>query len=81
MFGCIPAFDRFFYTGFGHWKVSPRNVERIATFYHGNAPTIDEIEIRTLDVKTGSETDRRYPRAKIIDMYYFQKGGGTPTAV
>lgn len=78
VFGCIPAFDRFFRTGFGHWTVNERNIDRIASFYRVNMTAIDGVEIRTLDVNTGLETDRSYPRAKIIDMYYFQKGGGSP---
>ena len=58
--------------------MTTKNLDRIASFYRDNASVIDAITIPTLNVLTGMETERRYPKAKIVDMVFFQKGGGSP---
>lgn len=48
---------------------------RVAEFYRDNASVIDQHRVPTLDFDTGTETARRYTRAKIIDMIFFVEGG------
>lgn len=38
---------------------------------------IERYRVPTLDFDSGAETDRRYPRAKVIDMIFFIEGGAT----
>lgn len=78
VFGCIPAFDNNFCRGFGAWTVGKRSLDKISAFYRENESTLDAATVFTLDIATGRATARRYPRAKFIDMVFFQKGGGTP---
>ncbi len=40
-----------------------------------NASVIDQHRVPTLDFDTGTETARRYTRAKVIDMIFFVEGG------
>lgn len=80
VFGCIPAFDNNFCRGFGAWTVGKRSLDRIAAFYRDNQGPLDAVKVFTLDVATGRATTRRYPPPKVIDMVFFQRGGGTPTS-
>ena len=74
VFGCVPAFDRYFQLGFGRATLSERTLKKIGEFYEDNQIEIDAAEEFTLDFATGEKTGRRYSRAKVIDMVFFQKG-------
>ena len=42
---------------------------------------IDRNRVSTLDFHTGEPTNRRYSRAKVIDMIFFIEGGGSGSAL
>ena len=82
VFGCVPAYDRYFIetfksdgVGFCSPKLSPKSIEYISIFYTRHKTEIDNL-IENSKVKDfyGNETGFKYPIAKIIDMYGFQKG-------
>lgn len=74
VFGCVPAFDRFFRSGFGCHTLCKAALNRIGQFYQDNQAKIDAQQIFTLDFTTGFDTARTYPKAKIIDMIFFEEG-------
>jgi hypothetical protein len=79
VFGCVPAFDLNFVTGFrgAGYPTSGFNrasLERIARFYDENAEVIERHRVSTLDLETGLDTGRVYSRAKVIDMIFFVEG-------
>jgi hypothetical protein len=74
VFGCVPAFDRYFRIGFGCSTLCEPALKRIGKYYEDNQPEIDSYDIFTLDFATGLGTQRRYTKAKIIDMVFFQEG-------
>lgn len=74
VFGCVPAFDRFFVNGFGASTLCRKALVRIGEYYEENQSVLDDVEVHTLDFATGCYTDRCYPVAKIIDMIFFQEG-------
>jgi hypothetical protein len=74
VFGCIPAFDRFFRLGFGGAALNRTTLIRISDFYTSNKGALHAVPVRTLAFATGQNTPRCYPQAKIIDMIFFQEG-------
>jgi hypothetical protein len=74
VFGCVPAFDRFFRLGFGGATLTQPTLTRISDFYLANKNLLDAMKVRTLDFATQRDTPRYYTRAKIIDMIIFQEG-------
>jgi hypothetical protein len=74
VFGCIPAFDRFFRLGFGRAVLDYATLTRISDFYLANENVLEGRQVCTFDFATGRDTTRRYPQAKIIDMIFFQEG-------
>ena len=79
VFGCVPAFDRYFRIGFKRigFKCSTlckNALTRINEFYKNNKAEIDAVHVSTLDFTTGNKTGRLYSRAKIVDMVCFQEG-------
>lgn len=74
VFGCIPAFDRYFQLGFPCATMCKDAVVRIGKYYAANQTSIDGYDIRTLDFDTGDDTERRYPASMVIDMVFFQEG-------
>jgi hypothetical protein len=74
VFGCVPAFDRFFRIGFKCNTLCRPALKRIGSFYDDNHVEIDAQAIVTLDFATGHDTKRRYSRSKVIDMVFFQEG-------
>jgi hypothetical protein len=74
VFGCVPAFDRYFRIGFNCQTLCRRALTRIGEFYEDNQAEIDAQKVFTIDFATGLDTERRYSRAKIIDMIFFQEG-------
>jgi len=82
VFGSIPAFDQFFKLGCGVVGLvatfGPKALRRISEFYWKNAAVIDSYRVPTFDFVSGEDTERRYTRAKVIDMAIFIEGGGEP---
>jgi hypothetical protein len=74
VFGCVPAFDYYFRTGFGCSTFCANALMRIGTFYREHQAAIDAAAVFTLDLDSGLDTKRRYPKSKIIDMIFFQEG-------
>lgn len=74
VFGCVPAFDLNFKVGSGLWTFNRSALGRIGRFYKENAEVIERNRVPTLDFATGSDTARRYSRAKVIDMIFFVEG-------
>ena len=80
VFGCVPAFDTYFKKGFGTWTFGRTALMRVGTFYAKNAEVIDRHRVPTLEFDTGTESTRKYTRAKVIDMVFFIEGGEGPVA-
>lgn len=80
VFGCVPAFDTYFKKGFGAWTFSRTALARVAKFYTDNSDVIERNRVQTLDFDGGTETTRKYTRAKVIDMVFFVEGGEGPVA-
>ncbi len=78
VFGCVPAFDRFFRVGFGTSRFGPKALEGIERYYRENAESIDRYRVPTLDFATGRPTSRTYTAAKVIDMVFFIEGTRLP---
>jgi hypothetical protein len=74
VFGCIPAFDRFFRLGFEGAVLDHATLSRISNFYLANESVLHSRPVYTIDFATGRDTTRRYPQGKIIDMIFFQEG-------
>jgi hypothetical protein len=74
VFGDVPAFDRYFRAGFGCQTLCADALLRIGTFYRRHRAAVDAHGVFTLDFDSGLDTGRRYSRAKIIDMIFFQEG-------
>jgi len=74
IFSNVPAYDDFFRKGFNVHSFGKKSLRKIAEFYNDNKETIDKYEIRTFDFETGEETQRKYTKAKIIDMICFIEG-------
>lgn len=74
VFGCVPAFNRYFQIGFDCSTLSGPALKRISEFYIAHEARLASVDIRTLDFYSGTDTSRRYPQAKVIDMVFFQEG-------
>lgn len=72
--GTVPAFDRFFRSGFSVSTFSKSSVRKVGRFYHDHRQAVDQFEIPTLDFHTGLDTSLKYPKSKIIDMGFFISG-------
>jgi hypothetical protein len=81
VFGNVPAFDTFFRAGFHAATFGPKAFRRLGEFYREHADIIERNRILTLDFQTGEPTQRRYSRAKVIDMIFFIEGGGSSRAI
>jgi hypothetical protein len=74
-FGCIPAFDTYFKKGFGVSTFGSKALKKVGEFYSANAEVIERNRVQTLEFASGETTERRYTRAKVIDMIFFVAGG------
>ncbi len=74
VFGCVPAFDVNVKGALGATTFGRKSLSKIARFYSAHADVIEAHGVRTLDFSTGSATDIRYTRAKVIDMALFIEG-------
>lgn len=72
--GCVPAFDKYFKTGFQVSTFGPKALLKIGRFYRDNAEVIEAHREQALDFHTGTPTNRRYTKAKVIDMIFFIEG-------
>jgi hypothetical protein len=81
VFGNVPAFDRRVVAGLKAdglvGRFGLRALRAIGGYYERNADLIEQGRLRTLDFETGQHTDRKYTRAKVVDMIFYVKGGGT----
>lgn len=75
IFGCVPAFDRFFRIGFGASGFRRKHLRQLRSFYDEHAESIDRERVATIAF-SGSETTRNYTAAKVVDMVFFVEGGG-----
>lgn len=80
VFGCVPAFDRYFRNAFGATGLGPKSLAALEAYYNANPALIDAQRVPTIDFATGADTGRLYTRAKVIDMVFFSKGLAAPTA-
>lgn len=87
VWGSLPSFDTYFIRGFrtlGESKkeqtafrgLTHRSLDLLGHFYSEHALEIDTLrdQLNTLDFGTGNFTSRCFSRAKVIDMFGFQKG-------
>lgn len=74
VFANVPAFDANFCKGFKVSKFEKKSLLSLFQFYKENKELIDKYNIYTFDFFTGKETDRKYTKAKIIDMIGFIEG-------
>jgi hypothetical protein len=79
VFGCVPAFDRFFRIGLSVPGFGRRSLASIMSFYERHSDLIERYRVSTLDFTTGEKTERCYTRAKVIDMVFFIEGAGFGT--
>lgn len=89
VFGFVPAFDRKFCESFrqifqgrcGFRSLNENSLNFIHKFYLENRTSIDSLSSRTFttDFTSGGKTKISYPKAKIIDMYGFNKNSITMT--
>lgn len=73
IFWNTPAFDRFFKDWMNISWFNKKNLFKVYDFYIENKIMIDKLEIKTLDFSLWKDTNIKYPKAKIIDMYWFMK--------
>jgi len=74
VFGSVPAFDTNFCREFGVTAFGPKALRKIGAYYRANADVIDRYCVPTLDFSTSMPTQRRYTKAKVIDMAFFVEG-------
>jgi hypothetical protein len=74
VFGNVPAFDTNFKKGFQVAAFGPKALRKIGAYYDENSALVDENRVPTLDFVSGESTQRRYTRAKVIDMAFFIEG-------
>ena len=72
VYGNIPAFDQFFKKGFGVGGVNKKSLNEIKNFYNKNKNSFNK-EINVLNFEN-KKTELQYTKAKLVDMYGFQKG-------
>jgi len=77
VFGCVPAYDRYFRDAFGAATFGPKSLAGLEAYYRANAEAIDAHRVATIDFTTGADSNRCYTRAKVIDMVFFTKGLGS----
>jgi hypothetical protein len=77
VFGCVPAYDRYFRDAFGATTFGPKSLSGLEVYYRANAEAIDAYRVATIDFATGADSNRCYTRAKVIDMVFFTKGLGS----
>ncbi len=74
VFGCIPAFDRYFCIGSGCSTLCQGALLKIGAFYEAHRADLETTKVRTLGFVSGVDTARCYTQAKLIDMVFSQEG-------
>lgn len=78
VFGSVPAFDTYFRKACKPAGIVAtfgcKALRGLGRFYRDNAAVIDANRVLTLDFASGENTQRRYTRAKVIDMAFFIDG-------
>ena len=74
VFANVPAFDQNFKKAMKAYKFDEKSLGKIKELYDKNEKLFESFKIRTIDFKTGKETDIRYTNAKLIDMAGFEHG-------
>jgi hypothetical protein len=74
VFANIPCFDQYFKNSFELRKVNEKSLVELRKFYESNRPVFDSFEVHTLDFLTSRETDVKYTKAKLMDIYGFMDG-------
>lgn len=76
VYGNVPAFDTYFRAGLGVSTFGRKNLKKVADFYECHRDSIDDWSQRlfTFDFNTGTPTQRRYTKAKIVDMAVVMEG-------
>lgn len=74
VFSNTPAFDNYFRTGLSVCCYNESALKKVANFYSDNKEKIDRYTIYTFDFASGKETNRKYKKAKLIDMVGFIEG-------
>ena len=75
IFGNVPAFDRYYRSGIGSFRLNEQSLKRIKTYFDEHHAKIKSLQVPTIDF-AGNETQYRYTQAKVIDMIFFVAGGG-----
>lgn len=75
VFGCVPAFDRYFALGFGVRKFDARSLSHIRSYFDRHRDTIESLRQPAMDFG-GSPTNVKYSQAKVVDMIGYVAGGG-----
>lgn len=78
VYGNVPAFDRFFRSGFGSFSLGVASLEKVKTYFDSYKDLIADVRPETIDFQ-GKSTGRLYTQAKVIDMIFFVEGGGLTT--
>lgn len=75
VFGNVPAFDSFFRAGFHVSGFGPQALRDIGQFYCRHKDAF-KTPIFTMNFHKRKAPERRYPKAKIMDMVFFVEGIG-----
>ncbi|MBA2858724.1 hypothetical protein HNP93_001425 [Methanococcus maripaludis] len=74
VFGNIPAYDTNVKNSLKLNSLNEKSLLKIKDFYEKNSGIIDSYEIYTYDFLTSKNTDIKYTKAKLVDMYGFIDG-------
>ncbi|MBA2851221.1 hypothetical protein HNP86_001352 [Methanococcus maripaludis] len=74
VFGNIPAYDTNVKKSLKLNSLNEKSLLKIKDFYEKNSEMIDSYEIYTYDFLTSKNTDIKYTKAKLVDMYGFIDG-------
>jgi len=73
VFGCVPAFDRYFRKGSGLSGFRKHALLEIREYYRANQDVIESCRSNTIDFE-GRALERKYTQAKVVDMIFFIEG-------
>ena len=73
VFGCVPAFDRYFRKGFHVSSFSRSALREVHDYYNKHKEIIEDSRDHTISFD-GVPTKRCYTQAKVIDMIFFIEG-------